>query len=153
MVRLKPLLLYAILAVIILFSYLIYQNKQLIRRQKNSYFFGNKISDSFSENPIETLYRYVSLPIDYKYGSNSIPLAVAALSTKGDILELGMGMFSTPLLHKVAIDQGRKLVSVDTEFEWVEKFAPYNISSSHKVYFLSMDDLMVYGLEKNGDLY
>lgn len=34
-------------------------------------------------------------------GSAAIPITVASLLTTGDILELGMGTYSTPTLHKI----------------------------------------------------
>jgi hypothetical protein len=36
-------------------------------------------------------------------GSTAIPLAVCGLLTTGDILELGMGTYSTNVLHKIGI--------------------------------------------------
>ena len=38
------------------------------------------------------------------FGTHIRVLAAAALSTKGDILELGSGFFSTPLLHSIVRD-------------------------------------------------
>ena len=65
------------------------------------------------------------MPQDSYYGSNSIPLTAAALLTDGDLLELGMGLFSTPLLHEIAADSDRNLVSIDTDPNWLKKFITY----------------------------
>jgi hypothetical protein len=42
------------------------------------------------QRPNEFVLKYVNLPYDYKYGSNSIPLAISSLICDGDLLELGM---------------------------------------------------------------
>lgn len=104
--------------------------------------------------PNEFIYAYVNLPLDYFYGSNLIPLALAALiSSPGDFLELGMGLFSTPLLHKIAHHQKRHLISIDTNLEWMNKFIIYNVTRKHKLYHLkSKDELNNYGLEREWSL-
>ena len=96
----------------------------------------------------------MNLPLDYSYGSNSIPLALAALiSPPGDFLELGMGLFSTPLLHKIAYHQKRHLISVDTDLEWMNKFIIYNVTQEHKLYHLKCkDDIYKFGLEREWSL-
>ena len=55
-----------------------------------------------------------------EYGTHIHPLTVAVLATKGAVLEMGCGDFSTPLLH--ALCKERKLVSTDTDKEWLDKF-------------------------------
>lgn len=100
----------------------------------------DSISDLKSDlykNPNKHILKYVSLPLDTGYGSNAIPLVISALMTQGDMLELGMGMFSTPILSKIAIEYKRKLISVDTEKNWVDKFIGYNSTELHKIYLMS----------------
>lgn len=104
------------------------------------------------QNPNSLVFRYVNLPLDYKYGSNSIPLTVATLLTSNDILELGMGLFSTPLLHNIGADLKRQVVSVDTDLEWLSKFKIYNITSNHKIYHLTQDEMNQFGLNQNWGL-
>lgn len=89
-------------------------------------------------DPNELILAYVPLPLNYDYGSNLIPLTFAALIVPNnrDFLELGMGMFSTPLLHKIAYDQGRHIVSVDTDAKWVKGFLLYNETREHRIYLL-----------------
>lgn len=102
-----------------------------------------------AKNPEEIVFKYVNLPLDYSYGSNSIPLAVAAYISSGELLELGMGMFSTPILHRVAVDLKRKLISVDTIADWVSKFKGYNSSDYHKLYYIPGDEnIHNYGLDR-----
>ena len=54
-------------------------------------------------NANDLVYRYIDMPLDYLYGSCVIPLAVCGLITTGDILELGMGTFSTNVLHRIGM--------------------------------------------------
>ena len=56
------------------------------------------------------------------WGSHIALLSSAALSTDADILELGTGFFSTPLLHDIAQRDGGMVVSVDTELSWLSQF-------------------------------
>ena len=53
------------------------------------------------EHANDLVYRYVDLPFEFGMGSTAIPLAVCGLLTTGDILELGMGTYSTNVLHKI----------------------------------------------------
>ena len=107
-----------------------------------AYIFRNKnAKPSLKSSPNEYILAYVNLPLDYYNGSSSIPLTLAALSSPpGDFLEVGMSLFSTPLLHKIAKDQNRNLVSIDTDLELINKFVLYNMTKSHKLYNIS-DDL------------
>ena len=58
----------------------------------NSDMVGNSetIFEMIKKMPNDVVLKYVNLPYDYKYGSNSIPLAICALISNGDFLELGM---------------------------------------------------------------
>jgi hypothetical protein len=98
--------------------------------------------------PNEMVFRYVNLPLEYSYGSAAIPLTVSALLSTGDILELGMGMYSTPLLHNLGAHSNRHVVSVETNLEWLQKFIIYNSTRTHKLYHLSKSELNLYGLNK-----
>ena len=50
-------------------------------------------------------------------------LHAAVLDTTGDVVEFGMGHYSTPLLHELCGAMGRRLVSLDTDAGWVQSFA------------------------------
>ena len=104
-----------------------------------------KIFYDLFKNPNDFVFKYVKLPIDYGFGSNLIPLAVAALATTGDILELGMGKFSTTLLHEISSNFDRDLISVDTNSDWVNQFAHYNSTNYHRVFSVSYENLFTYG--------
>lgn len=41
--------------------------------------------------------------------------------THGDVLELGMGLYSTPLLHTLCALQDRILVSIDNDSKWFKE--------------------------------
>lgn len=127
--------------------------KSLINDAIQSYNSKNAtIEDMLLSKPDDVIYRYVNLPLDMKYGSNAIPLTVSTLLTNQPVLELGMGMFSTPLLHNIAADQNREIISIDTNFEWLNKFIIYNKTSNHRVYQLTNKELNTFGLDKQWGL-
>ena len=73
------------------------------------------------------------MKINFFYLGNAIPLAVSAIAAEGDILELGLGMFSTPILHKIAYDKNVEFYSVETDEKWAAKFKHYALTKSHYV--------------------
>lgn len=60
-----------------------------------------------------------------KYGTHLGPLIAVVNKTDGDILELGIGIFSTPYLHYQSLLSKRTLVSYDNDKNWVKKFAAH----------------------------
>lgn len=63
-----------------------------------------------------------------------IPVLLKALElTDGPVLELGMGMMSTPLLHIMCEAQNRSLISYDNDGRFIEMFsrfvAPWHVIS------------------------
>jgi len=103
--------------------------------------------------PNDIVFKYVSLPMEYSWGSGVIPLTVAALlSQRGDILELGCGGFSTPILHRIGAEFNRQVVSVDVSLEWVTKLIIYNTTSTHKIYHVKNSDLETFGRDKSWGL-
>jgi hypothetical protein len=62
-----------------------------------------------------------------------IPVLINALrQSEGDVLELGLGISSTPLLHMLCADQDRKLFSFDNDETFIEMFKKYR-SGSHQI--------------------
>lgn len=59
-------------------------------------------------------------------------LVGAALRTKGPILELGCGFYSTPLLHEIAEVQDRLLITIDNNIDWLAQFLSLE-SKCHKL--------------------
>lgn len=68
-------------------------------------------------------------PHNVSTGSHITLLASAVLATTGDVLELGTGFFSTPLLHSMVKSTrgSRTIVSTDTDASWLTLFM--NLSS------------------------
>lgn len=70
-----------------------------------------------------------------EWGSH-IPALLKALElTKGSVLELGMGISSTPLLHAVCEQQDRLLVSCENDQQFIDLFKKYN-TVSHQIRFV-----------------
>jgi hypothetical protein len=67
-----------------------------------------------------------------RYGSHLPPLIKALSKTHGPVLELGMGFYSTPLLHAVCVAEGRQLVSLDSEPDFVDWGKQY-ATATHSV--------------------
>ena len=49
-------------------------------------------------------------------------LVTSALRTQGPILELGVGWYSTPILHEIATVLERPLITVDNNEHWLSQF-------------------------------
>lgn len=65
------------------------------------------------------------------WGSHLAPLLACICQSDGPVLELGIGHFSTPILHAVCTNMGRKLVSVEDNEEWVRAFQKYDFGCHH----------------------
>lgn len=60
------------------------------------------------------------------------PYLIRAIeNSSGDVLELGMGMFSTDLIHHILRDTQRKIVSVEDNLDWMNKFKHNNSENHH----------------------
>ena len=59
------------------------------------------------------------------YGTHLAPLIAAVNKTHGDILELGIGIFSTPYLHYQSLLSKRHLISYDNDRKWVKRYADH----------------------------
>ena len=68
------------------------------------------------------------------FSGNAIPLTVSALLAEGDILELGLGKYSTPILHKIAVDKNVEFHSVETDQNWSVKFKHYKLTKNHYIH-------------------
>lgn len=62
---------------------------------------------------------------DPEWGSHIPILIKTVLESEGSVLELGMGISSTPLLHALCADQGKFLLSLDDEEHFVNLFRKY----------------------------
>lgn len=61
--------------------------------------------------------------ISGNYGTHLGPLIKCMSLTSGDVLELGLGYFSTPYLHYQCVLDKRHLTSYDNDKGWVRRFA------------------------------
>lgn len=79
--------------------------------------------------------QYNELQMKSLYGSHMPIVARIMDLTEGPVLELGMGIYSTPLLDLMCAEKKRELLSFDNDPEWFkenEKWA----SDYHLVYFV-----------------
>lgn len=60
-------------------------------------------------------------------------------TTMGPILELGIGVFSTPFLHIMCESQNRKLVSYDDNADFVNSHRGF-VSKTHELHYVKPDD-------------
>lgn len=63
------------------------------------------------------------MKISGNYGTHLGPLIACMNKSTGDVLELGLGWFSTPYLHYQCLLSKRHLTSVDGEQGWIHRFA------------------------------
>ena len=71
------------------------------------------------------------------YGTHLPALIKAMEKTSGDVLELGMGVFSTPYLHYQCILSNRKLVSYENFKNWLQFFIDYRYECpNHEINFV-----------------
>jgi hypothetical protein len=71
----------------------------------------------------------------FHWGSH-IPILIKVVQhTKGDVLEVGMGIYSTPLLHWMCTSENRNLVSYETNIKYFNLFQN-GLSEFHKTYLI-----------------
>jgi hypothetical protein len=61
------------------------------------------------------------------WGSHLPPLAACLGATSGPVLEIGSGIFSTPVLHAYCRGAGRVFISVEEHPQWVEKMRDFGV--------------------------
>jgi predicted O-methyltransferase YrrM len=72
--------------------------------------------------------------------SHTAALLACVLHTEGPVIELGVGAFSTPLLHAVAQMQQRTIVSLENNPEYYQYFKQYHTENHAVVLVDSYDD-------------
>jgi len=83
------------------------------------------------------------------WGSH-IPVLIKLFEhTKGDVLELGMGVYSTPLLFWLCVDANRKLVSYDNDERYFNMVGRNN-NSFHEAHLIT--DWNFIDIEKKWDI-
>lgn len=73
-----------------------------------------------------------------EYFTHQPVLYAAVMKSKGPILELGCGDGSTPLLHELCEQQGRRLVTVENNREWWDRYRKQYVTEWHR--FIFADD-------------
>jgi len=77
----------------------------------------------------------MSRKTDVLSGSH-LPILIELLrATKGPVLEIGMGLNSTPVLHWICTHQKRRLLSLENDPSWIEPNKAYE-NEYHKVEFV-----------------
>ena len=77
-------------------------------------------------------YNSFNLSYDSDISATHQPCLILAIENSvGDVLELGMGMFSTDLIHHILKDEDRNIVSVEDNREWMNKFI-HNKTEKHQ---------------------
>jgi len=85
------------------------------------------------------------------FGTHITPLLAAVLHTKEDVIEMGMGDYSTPLLHEIIAYQrkkgsDRKLISFESNQSWLANFDDL---ACHWHKFFLVDDWLSANLDYN----
>ena len=79
--------------------------------------------------------------VSIKY-STHLPVLMEVMNrTSGDVLELGPGVFSTPVLHWMCEARGRDLLTIESDSKWSWFCKQYFDTEHHKhLYFPNWDD-------------
>jgi len=91
------------------------------------------------------------MTVSANYGTH-LPCLIKAMShSTGDVLELGMGVFSTPYLHYQSIISNRKLTSYDNNHGWAQWFIKYGyLHPYHEI--IAVDNYDDAKIEKEWDV-
>lgn len=78
----------------------------------------------------------------YKAWTTHMPMLIKVVQmTDGPVMELGAGIFSTPLLHWLCVEKGRRLVTYEDHDKYI-KIAKMFRGEGHEVYQVaSYDDI------------
>ena len=89
------------------------------------------------------------LPVSVRYGSHMPALLQAVLNTRGDVLELGVGVFSTHTLHSLCAIQGRRLVTVENYPSWYTWGLQYQ-TDTHQI--IKVEDWATAPIDRDWDV-
>lgn len=77
-----------------------------------------------------------NMDVSMRY-STFMPMLLEAMArTNGDVLELGPGVFSTPLLHWLCERQKRNLLTIENSWRWHRFVKPYLKTDRHQFVFI-----------------
>jgi hypothetical protein len=75
------------------------------------------------------------------YGSHQRALVAAVCRTVGPVIEFGCGDYSTPILHEMCGAAGRKLLSLESDPEWLARFTAMRTPEHEIRLVTSWDDV------------
>ena len=106
----------------------------------------NSIVEAFNNNLDEANAGYKNYNEENAaYGTHARLLLVAAMMTHGDILELGMGDYSTQMMHDIIEDDNkiekRMLVSAESHQQWMKRFTKLSSSFHHIMYVHKCEEI------------
>ena len=79
-----------------------------------------------------------NMNVSIRYSSH-LPILLEAMErTTGDVLELGPGVFSTPVLHWLCQKQRRNLLTIESDKKWLRFCMKYYRTDLHK--FMRVED-------------
>jgi hypothetical protein len=78
----------------------------------------------------------ITIPLPLSKTSSHYPVLIRTFEhSTGDVLELGTGLYSTPLLHWLVADVGRKLISYENDPYWI-KLSHFYHTQFHELYII-----------------
>jgi len=85
--------------------------------------------------------------------STFLPMLLVALErTRGDVLELGAGVFSSPVLHWLCEKQKRNLLTIESDRGWFKFTRQYLRSQHHNFIYVSNWDEATTHINKEWDV-
>lgn len=69
------------------------------------------------------------------YSTHQRLLVKYLMQTTGNVIELGSGFYSTPIMHEITQHQGRHLETIDNNKDWLKLFKHFE-SPLHTINFL-----------------
>jgi len=74
------------------------------------------------------------------YSTHQRMLVKYLMRTSGPIVEIGCGDYSTPIIHEIASAQGRTVLTLDSNVDWLNRFASYKTDWHSFLHVESWDD-------------
>ena len=74
------------------------------------------------------------------YATHQRMLVKYLMRTTGPIVEIGCGDYSTPLIHEIAAAQGRTVLTLESNAEWLHRFSGYKTDWHSLRHVASWDD-------------
>lgn len=92
------------------------------------------------------------MDVSIRYGSHLPVLMEVMNRTYGDVLELGPGVFSTPVLHWMCETRKRNLLTIETDKKWLRFCQQYYRTEHHKFLYFENWDLCKDAINKEWDV-